>query len=176
MAKRGPAPTPKSILKARGSHRANRKVQEPEPDQLIPDPPRPLRGPALKMWNDLSVQLDAMKVMTVADGNALHRYCTLWARWARLMDKLDADEEAEEKGGTPAEFFESTGDKGQRVIKEHPAVKIAATYANQLLRLEQEFGLTPSARTGLQVNKVGKPKGGKKNKGDYFAAVDARGA
>ena len=175
MAKRGPSPTPKSILKARGSHRAKRNVQEPEPDQLIPDPPRPLRGPALKMWNDLSLQLDAMKVVTVADGNALHRYCTIWARWARLMDKLDADEEAEAKGTATGEFFESTGDKGQKVIKEHPAVKIAATYANQLLRLEQEFGLTPSARTGLQVNRAAKPRGGKKKSG-HFDAVDARGA
>lgn len=167
MAKPGPKRTPSKILKMRGSHRAKRAVQEPEPDQLIPDPPRPLKGPALQMWNTLSVQLDAMKVITVADGNALHRYCVIWARWARLTDKL-ALEEADE-------FYESVGDKGQKIIKEHPQVKICAKYADQLLRLEQEFGLTPSARSGLQVTKGGKGNGKRQGAG-YFDQVDARGA
>lgn len=170
MAKKsGPSKTPTPILAMRASHRAKRNTKEPEPDQLIPDPPRPLKGPALEMWNKLSVQLDDMRVMTVVDANALHRYCMIWARWARLTDRLAVEEESAEAG----EFFESKGDKGQRVIKEHPQVKIAAKYADQLLRLEQEFGLTPSSRSGLQVNVGGK---GKRKKSNYFDKVDARGA
>lgn len=165
MGKTGPSKTPTAIKKMRGSVRAKRNTQEPEPDQMIPDPPRPLRGPGLTMWITLSEQLDDMRVMTIADANALHRYCVIWARWARLTDKL-ALEEADE-------FYESTGDKGQKVIKEHPQVKICAKYADQLLRLEQEFGLTPSARAGMQVNAG--PKGKRKKTG-YFDKVDARGA
>src|SRR3990167_11235512 len=83
VGKRGPAPTPTATLKQRGSWRANERKNEPQPERRIPDCPDWLAPEAAEVWNQMAVLLDAMGVLTVADGNALARYCVLWVRWKR---------------------------------------------------------------------------------------------
>ena len=150
MGKRGPSKTPTKILKMRASkHVPKNEAEEPEPAPGIPDPPLPLDGEALIMWNRMAVQLDDIGILTQVDGNALHRYCETWASWV----------EATEKVKSLGLVYGTTGDKGQKTVKSNPIVGMAQKYSDQLLRLEQEFGLTPSARSGMSVpNPVGKSK------------------
>lgn len=142
MGRRGPRPEPTATLRLKGSWRANSRPEEPVP------PAGPIRCPgwipeeAKTAWRVLAPMLEEMGVFTRADRNALTRYCVLWARWRT------AEEAIEEKGST----------SGGRLI---PEVRLAGELAAALLRLEQEFGLTPSARTRIHAEqqKVEDPLG-----------------
>jgi len=82
-----------------------------------------------------------MKVLSIVDGDALARYVRLLCRWCQV----DA-------------FLRKHGDV--RPIKREdgtidfvafPQSNVAIKLAPQLLRLEQEFGMTPSSRALLKT-------------------------
>ena len=144
MGKRGPAPTPTPILKLRGSTLATRKRLEREIKYPsgAPDMPNWLDDDAKAAWEQLVPQLEAMGVLCKIDGNALSRYCHLWARWRR------AEAFIREKG----DMFPLKDDQGQiKCFQQWPQVAIAHRLALLLTRSEQEFGMTPSARTRIQL-------------------------
>jgi len=147
---RGPSKTPTAILKIRGSRRAKRP-QEPRPEIERPACPQWLGADARTAWRELVPRLMALKVLTAIDRNPLARYCTLWARWRKLSLILQQQ----------PEVYELTNDKGQvRCWQQRPEVSIVNQLSQLLLRLEQEFGLTPAARPRIQV------EGGKDQKQD----------
>ena len=143
MGKRGPARTPTKILKIRGAKRAiYRNPNEPDPPAGYPDPPYNLNEVETEMWFRLVTDLDSMGVLTVIDGNALARYCTTWKKWRKCEDFC-------EKHG---EVCQSRTKNGEKISRKVPQADLAIKYADQLLRLEQQFGLTPAARSGIEVN------------------------
>ena len=142
MGSRGPQPTPTKILKMRGSWRAKINPDEPQPQAKKPTRPKWLNAEAVKVWVNLTRKLFRMGVLTDVDGNALARYCMLFARWRTCEEFL-------EKHGQTRVVKD---DSGKAVdIKTFPQVTIAGSLADQLLRLEQQFGLTPSARARLRT-------------------------
>ena len=144
MGRRGPAPTPTPILQLRGSTLVSKRRQKNEAQVPAGAPDRPdwLDEDARKMWDHLLPMLDGMGVLTRVDGNSLARYCRLWSRWRK------AESFIEEKG----DMYPLRGDDGQvKCFQQWPQVAIANKLAQQLTRLEQEFGMTPSARARLQV-------------------------
>lgn len=152
MGERGPAPTPTSVLKYRGSWRAKEreKAGEPTPEMGIPDPPAYLKGPALEKWNELAPQLNRMGVLAIVDAEALGRYCRTWARWCAAEDFIA-------KHGTVYPIMgwkpKPGGGYEERLAKmaQHPQVREASDLADKLGRLEREFGLTPSARARIRT-------------------------
>ena len=83
-----------------------------------------------------------MGVLTRIDSNALARYCRLWSRWRKTELFI------EKKG----EMYPLRNDDGGvKCFMQWPQVAIANKLAQQLTRLEQEFGMTPSARARLQM-------------------------
>lgn len=143
MGRRGPAPTPTAILRLRGSRLAGQRGDEPRPPRAAPARPDWLDDEGRAAWQQLVPMLRRMRVLTKIDGNALARYCQTWVRWRR----------AEEFIARNGEVYTLKDDKGQvRCVMQWPQVSIANKLAIQLLRLEQEFGLTPSARTRIQVD------------------------
>ena len=142
MGTRGPPPTPSSVLKRRGSWRCNRNPSEPRPEPGRPRCPSWLGDYAKAAWRHLVPMLDRMGVLTKVDRNALARYCVLWSRWRKaeefIRDRGDSYLVKDEAGGLKA-------------IKPYPQVRMANQLAEQLLRLEQQFGMTPSARTRIEV-------------------------
>jgi len=144
MGRRGPSPTPTPILKLRGSKRVTktRERHEVSGPTGTPDCPEWLDDDARKAWEELVPLLEGMGVLTRIDGNALARYCRLWARWRK------AEAFIQEKG----EMYPLRGDDGKvKCFQQWPQVAIAHKLAQQLTRLEQEFGMTPSARARLQL-------------------------
>jgi len=82
-----------------------------------------------------------MGVLTRIDGNALSRYCRLWARWRKAEAFID------QRG----DMYPLKDESGKvRCFQQWPQVAIAGKLALQLTRLEQEFGMTPSARARIQ--------------------------
>ena len=86
--------------------------------------------------------LAEMGVLTVADGNALERYCDAMVRWRKLSQVLN------EKG----EIFPIKDNEGKvKCVQQMPHVSIVSGLAALLANLEAQFGMTPSARSGLAI-------------------------
>jgi P27 family predicted phage terminase small subunit len=97
---------------------------------------------AAAKWAEVLPLLQAVKVMTRADIEALGRYCDTYEWWLATRAKL------KKEGDT----YPILNDKGDvKYIAQRPEVSIAHKLAVQLRQLEQDFGLNPSARTGLHV-------------------------
>ena len=141
MGKRGPRRTPTDTLKLRGSPLADRR-NDPEVKTGAPPCPQWLSKEAKVVWKQIIPHLRTMGVLAKSDGNALARYCSLWFRWRR------AEKFIEENG----EVFITTTKAGEKYPIQWPQVGIVNTLAVELRRLEQEFGLTPSARASIQVD------------------------
>ena len=140
MGKRGPKPTPTSVLKMRGSWRADLRRDEPQPGTKPPRCPSWMRPEAKAAWRLLVPKLARLGLLTEIDGNALARYCDAWARWKSAAESLA-------KNG---EFYTKKGPDGALLgVFPHPAAGQYIKLAQMLNRLESDFGLTPSARADL---------------------------
>lgn len=122
-----PAPTPTSILAARGSWRAKTRDGEPTPDPVTdPKPPKGLPSKAKRVWKELASRLVATKVLTTADLQSFARYCRLVVLWSDTARIAEA--------------------------KPDRANVLALKGVDEMLRrLESGFGLTPADRVGLNV-------------------------
>ena len=141
MGKRGPKPQPTAIKLARGTLRERRK-DEPQPsaDKIVM--PSHLDKVAQAKWAELLPLLEAVRVMTDADVEALARYCDTYEWWLATRAILKKD------GCT----YPILNDGGEvKYIAQRPEVSIAHKLATQLRQLEQDFGLNPSARSSLSV-------------------------
>lgn len=150
----GPPPTPTSLLKARGSWRANVREGEPEPTPWVSDAPDFLTDSARTTWDLLSAQLGIMGVLGGTDRNLLARYCTKWAEWLEVQAGI-AD-------GTHS-LLTPDGDMTG-------AAMLSLKLGEQLTKLESQLGLTPAARASLSRPKPAKKDG----KAAFFD--DAQGA
>jgi P27 family predicted phage terminase small subunit len=141
MGKRGPAPVPTKIKIARGTLRSRNKT-EPEPPASGVAMPGHLGEVAAARWRELLPLLQAVRVMTDADVEALARYCDTYEWWLATRAILKKD------GCT----YPILNDGGEiKYIAQRPEVSIAHKLAQQLRQLEQDFGLNPSARSSLSV-------------------------
>jgi len=141
MGKRGPKPTPTQIKIARGTLKAARK-SEPEPPATGIRMPAHLGPVAAARWAELLPIVQAMRVMTDADVEALARYCDTYEWWLAVRAKLRAE----------GDTYPILNDGGEiKYIAQRPEVSIAHKLATQLRQLEQDFGLNPSARTSLHT-------------------------
>lgn len=128
MGRRGPAPQPTALKIARGNP-GKRPINEREPVPVpgeITSPPSHLAGRSLEKWNELFPILQGMRIFTPADAETLARYCILWEQWLVFVGYV--------RDGT---------------VSSPPAATMCLKLSPLLLRIEQEFGLTPSARSNL---------------------------
>lgn len=123
MGRRGPAPTPTALLKARGSWRGQIRDGEPTPDATIPDPPPWLRKDASRHWGVLVKLLFGIGVMADCHSIALAAVCNALARYEKLSQQTKFNARSECAAW-------------DRVIKGL-----------------KEFGLTPSSITAVRVQK-----------------------
>ena len=143
MAPPGRRPTPTPILRLHGSRRADARKGEPQPELGAPDCPSWLDDEAKAAWEDIAPQLERMGVLTRIDKRALARYCDAWMRWRAAVDFI-------KRHGDTYPLKDESG--RTKYLQQFPQVSIANKLATELLRLEQEFGMTPSARTRIQVD------------------------
>lgn len=171
MGKPGPRPTPTETKRRRGSPHRSKHDREPKPRRWCPQAPSHLNPDAKKLWPRLVRILDSMGLMTLADKGIVERYLETYVVWKEAMDSI-----AGYGIVAPVKKWNSTvknpdGSKGAMETvaeKERPQVKIAARYANLLVVMERELGLSPSARTRIEVDNapkqgVGRPPGSKKD-------------
>ena len=143
MGRRGPPPEPTKlrVLKGNPSKRPVNE-REPEPRATAPRCPEWLSVHAKRVWHRLVPELKAMRVLTYIDGDALTAYCQTYARW-------QAAEEFIQKHG---EAYPLRDEQGRiRCMQQFPQVAIARNLILVLRAYQQEFGMTPSARSRVVV-------------------------
>ena len=149
LAKRGPRPTPKAILKLRGSRRDGYLPDQPEAAPGTPVKPDYLEKDASAMWDQLVPQLLKLGVLSNIDGVILAELCEAWA-------DLRACKRFVKKHGRT---YKVTKIQFGKVVTEGsklwPQTREIAHLRTFILRSCAEFGLSPSSRTRLSVE--GKP-------------------
>ena len=134
----------------RGSkHARHRGEDEATLPPSRPDAPDFLSSAALKIYERVCDIVEKMGILTDADQTALARYA------ATVVDWSDAHKFLKKHGTTfpVRQRDKETGDLVPVDFKPWPQVRMLRNAAEQLLRLEREFGLTPSARSGIRVVK-----------------------
>lgn len=140
MGKRGPTPTPTRKLKLRGSWRANARRQEPQPEPKAPPRPATLSPEAAAVWDELLPPLEAAGMLARFDGRAFARYCELSAVWDELLAFVRKSGHAHAVKNARGQV---TG------VRPYPQVRLMLQVNEVLLRLEGQYGLTPTARVGM---------------------------
>lgn len=159
MGRRGPQPTPTSVLAARGSWRAKAR-QESEPPRIegVPERPSWLTGEAKRLWENLVEWLDRMGVLSSADVTAMARYCQYWHEWTeatKVIRKKGYDQEVVDKNGNV-------------LVMDRPEVARHLKLGEQLDRLEKQFGLTPASRASIANSAIGKKEEKPKSAAEAF--------
>lgn len=134
---RAPEPTRLKLLKGAQSKRINRN--EPQPLDLPVTRPDHLSQHAAEEWDRVLPHLQAMGTVTDADVPCLAVYCEAVARWRRLA-KLVADSQP---------LLHRDGN-----YVKNPLYSQVRDAAIEVRMFAREFGLTPSARSGIRVEHV----------------------
>ena len=166
MGRRGPKKTPIKILDRRGSKRAKNRDPGPAATEGRPDPPIYLRPEARREWENVCDQLERMGILGECDGNALARYCQTVIKYWEVEEFL-------EEHGTA---YEQITREGEKVWKEYPQAKQSSRLSEECRKLENLFGLNPSARTDMGQKRITSPRenrGKKKPKSRFFADAAA---
>jgi P27 family predicted phage terminase small subunit len=115
---------------------------EPAPPADAITPPDWVIGKSLEKWSELVPKLLSMGVMTNADIDTIARYCAMHEQYLKYLDQvrrgLDVLVMRDESGRV--KYMQST-----------PAATMMTKLAASMLRIEQEFGLTPSARSQISA-------------------------
>lgn len=128
---KGRKPTPKPLLKLRGSEIRGPHKRGLDAPPGVPPAPEWLGEIARAEWERIVPMLEASKVMSPRHQQTLAAYCDSFA------DMVQADQELKANGTTLVD------DKGR--VSNHPAWMRKRDARTSMLRFAAEFGLTASA-------------------------------
>jgi P27 family predicted phage terminase small subunit len=134
------------MLELRGSWRANARVNEPQPKSQRPPAPSWLKDDEKRVFETLADLLVGMGIATAADQITLARYAQLSVLYHRTYEFVRRHGEAHAIPGKKAADGSTGPSPGLRL---YPQTKLVLELADRLLRMEEQFGLTPSARARL---------------------------
>lgn len=145
----GRRPLPTAVKKLRGNP-GKRKPNKNEPAAPVGDPemPKGLSAAAAKEWKAIVPELRQLGVLSKIDRAALAAYCHAYARW------FQAEEEIRKLGIVVKEPILLQGLETDYVrYKKNPAVTISETATKIMKAFLVEFGMTPSSRSRIHVEK-----------------------
>ena len=137
---------PLTTLKMQHSHHAKYyRKSEPQPTPGTPERPDNLSDVELEVYDYIVDKLEHMGVMAITDGKAIERYAHTYVRYWNAAEFV-------RKNGETFPVRDKDGNlKGVSLL---PQAQLLNTLGPQLLRMEQDFGLTPSSRAGIQLEKT----------------------
>jgi P27 family predicted phage terminase small subunit len=142
MGKRGPATMPTQLRLLKGDHHKSRfNPNEPVARDTLPTPPEDMAVDVREIWDYTLDELVAMKTAAAADRDSLICYCEAVVAH-RKASKILAKSPVLVKGALGT-------------LVRNPALQVQRDAAHAIRAFAQEFGLTPSARTRIQVDKQG---------------------
>ena len=138
MKGRKPKPTKMKLL---AGNPGKRPINDHEPSYVpfssLGEPPPELDQIAKEEWMYIVPLLTESGVLTAIDKTAITAYCMLFSRW------IQAEAEIRKSGCV------SKGSTGSLVIS--PWVRIASKAVEEMRSLMSEFGMTPVARSRINV-------------------------
>ena len=140
MAQVGRRPTPTNILDLRGSRWSKTRAAQQQDYHsriLLPTAPDWFEEKAQGLWHHLGAELATLGILTPLILALLTRYCVALVQWEEAQILLSQE-------GTLCET-----DKGYKYL--HPCVKLVKDLGQELLRLEQELGMTPGSVKSLGI-------------------------
>ena len=142
-----PTPKPTALLKLHGSKwgKYSRSKDEPKPAEERPKTTIKLNRAERRVFNQIADLVKGMGMQANTDGNAIARYAAAVTKWNSIKAFLD-------KHGDTYGVYDTLPDgrKGElKYTRRMPESIIANELETTCLRLEKEFGLTPSSRAGL---------------------------
>jgi P27 family predicted phage terminase small subunit len=134
---RGPRPRPTQLKLLHGDRKDRINHAEPLPRNALPELPDGVSDEVREIWEYTLRELIAMKVAHAADRDALLCYCeaVVTHRKASALLKKSAILVQGRDGG----------------LVRNPVLQIQRDAATLIRGFAQEFGLTPSARTRVEV-------------------------
>lgn len=149
MGKRGPRKQPTTLRLLRGDRsKEGTPVGEPQPPPGDLSPPAHVQGAALEKWNEVAPKLAAIGLLTPNDLETLARYCLYFEQFVKYAEQI--------RRGLDVLVIRDKDGK-VKYVQSTPAATMFVKLGQSMLRIEQEFGLTPSARSGIGATQE-KPK------------------
>jgi P27 family predicted phage terminase small subunit len=111
---------------------------EPTAPPSATDAPEWLDGKALEKWNETAPRLIQAGLLTALDREMWIRYCVTWELW-----------------WTNKELVRQRGDLYKTKsghIQQSPAYTQMRALSHDLARMEQQFGMTPAARSQINLH------------------------
>ena len=141
-----PKPQPLATLKLKNSaHAKYHRKTEPLPTPGMPERSERLTDAELEVYDYIISKLDNMGVLTITDGKAIERYAYNYVRYWQTAEFV-------REHGETQPVLDKEGNVKSHVLR--PESQLLNTLNLQLLKMEQDFGLTPSSRAGIQLEKT----------------------
>ena len=145
MGKRGPIAQPIAVLKQKGTINITRAKDVKEIDQKldfiynsIPSPPDRMSDLGCEIWNSMLMQASKMYgYISFIDLKLFEEYCECWSELQSLNNKCR---------GNSISYEDKNG-----VKRINPIYKERDDKRKLFIRLSQEFGFSPSARTRIKL-------------------------
>jgi P27 family predicted phage terminase small subunit len=141
-ARGGVAPKPRALRLLHGDRKDRINNNEPVPSDEPMEPPKGIAADVRAVWDFTVRHLQIMGTAAASDRDALRAYCEAVVGHAKASAIL---------ANSPVLV---KGIHGGMV--RNPALQIQRDCAHTMLRFGQEFGLTPSARTRIEVGGDGR--------------------
>lgn len=134
----GPPPKPTALkLLAGNPGKRTLNDSEPQPERVAPARPRGLPRGAKKFWDAHAEKLEKLGILTEVDGPAFTMMARHWDLATRAAKQIEQD------GLT-------TKDENG-AVRKHPLLQVWRENSAAFLRYAAQFGLTPSARSRLNI-------------------------
>lgn len=137
MGRRGPAPKPTKLRLLHGDRKDRINHNEPQPEQGPMVPPEGMTREVRAVWDFTARHLETMGLAMPSDRECLRAYCEAVVDHARAAEIVAKS------------ALLIKGIQGGMV--RNPAYQIKRDAARTMLRFAQEFGLTPSARSRIEL-------------------------
>lgn len=138
-------PTPKkptNLKVVEGTFRKDRALaNEPKPELEIPAVPPHLSDEAKVEWGRVSQELHSLGLLSRIDRAALAAYCECWSDW------IEASRLCATKDGQDRKVIKTAAGN----FVENPYFSIKKRSAELMHKFMVEFGMTPAARTRINV-------------------------
>lgn len=145
MGRRGPAPTPTNLRLLKGDRPDRINTNEPVPRQVLPQCPATVSPAVREVWDYTLAELAVMRTVKAADRDTLLCYCEAVVLHNEASAIL-AETQVLVKGTLGG-------------LVRNPAIAVQRDAAQRIRAFAQEFGLTPSARSGIVVGGAHKNPG-----------------
>ena len=142
MGLRGPPKKP-TALKVIAGNPGKRPLPRNEPKpELLSDlrPPAWLSAAAKRKWKALAPKLVATRVMSNDDVDALASYCDLFVQYVEMRRELSR----------PLPDDLSVEEKVELMALRAKSEEVSLKTFDKVLKLLQQFGMTPSSRAGIE--------------------------